>query len=239
MTGAFENPHCLLRNPVSASTHLFWALVACFVTALFWQLTRRDRRRRWSIMVFGVSMCLLFTASGVYHSLRVTPRLLNFFRLLDHSMIYVLIAGTFTPMVAILLEGRLRITLLVLIWAIAVVGIVCKWTLADPPYAITVGVYIGMGWIGIIPMPWLIQAIGVRGMAWSVLGGVLYTLGGIADAVRWPILIPGVVGCHEVLHVLDMFASLSHIYFVFRYILPYQGPAVSWVSATAQLPQPV
>src|SRR5690242_111613 len=103
MLGALEIAGCPLRNPVSAATHLFWAVVAVFVTALFWRLTRGDRARRWSIMTFGVSMCLLYTASGVYHSLRCGERALNFFRLVDHSMIYVLIAGTYTPIIVILL----------------------------------------------------------------------------------------------------------------------------------------
>lgn len=162
MVGAVEIPGCPLRNPVSATTHLFWAVVAGFITAIFWRLTRGDRERRWSIMTFGLSMCLLYTASGVYHSVRFGEHALNFFRLLDHSMIYVLIAGTYTPVFAILLRGWLRPGLLVLIWALAALGIVCKWVLTLPPYEVTVGLYIGMGWLGILPMPQVIRAIGVR-----------------------------------------------------------------------------
>src|SRR5262249_43834994 len=134
MLDAVFGDGCPLRNPVAASTHLFWALVAVFVTALFWQLTRGDWVKRWSVMTFGVSMCLLCTASGVYHSLRISDRPLNVFRLVDHSMIYVLIAGTYTPIVAILLKGWMRISQFLLIWSIAVVGIVCKWAFSAPPY---------------------------------------------------------------------------------------------------------
>jgi len=213
----------MLRNPVSAGTHLFWALVSLFVTALFWRLTRGDWLRRWSVMTYGVSMCLLFTASGVYHSLRVNPPTLEFFRLLDHSMIYVLIAGTYTPVVAVLLEGRQRICLLVLIWGLAAIGIVCKWVLTAPPYEVTVGLYIAMGWIGLLPIRQLIRAIGVRGMLWGILGGILYTLGGVCDVSGWPVIVPGLIGPHEVLHILDMFASLIHIYFIINYVLAYQG----------------
>lgn len=223
MLDAVVSAGCPLRNPVAAATHLFWAVVAVYITALFWQLTRGDWVKRWSVMTFGVSMCLLYTASGVYHSLRVSDRPLNFFRLLDHSMIYVLIAGTYTPIAVILLRGWMRTSQLLLIWGIAIVGIVCKWALSAPPYPVTVGAYIGMGWIGILPVRQLIQAIGLRGMAWSVLGGILYSLGGVCDAIRWPVFIPGVLGSHEVLHVLDMFASLTHIVFVIKYVLPYSS----------------
>ncbi len=231
-----------LRNPVAASTHLFWALLAIWITALFWQLTRGDPVRRWSLMTFGISLCLLYSASGIYHSLRISARPLNFFRLLDHSMIYVLIAGTYTPMVMLILKGWFRLSQLILIWSIALVGIVCKWTLPAPPYPVNVGIYVGMGWIGLLSMPHLIQAVGVRGMAWVLMGGILYTLGGVCDAICWPIFIPGVVGHHEVLHVLDMFASLAHVYFVIRYILPYSdqpptGTASLWVRERVPLPR--
>jgi hemolysin III len=226
MLGAVEITGWPFRNPVSASTHLFWALVAMFITGLFWQLTRGDWRRRWSVMTFGLSLCLLYTASGVYHSLQGNERIVNFFRLLDHSMIYVLIAGTYTPILVIMLRGWLRSSQLVLIWAIALAGIICKWTLPAPRYEVTVALYIGMGWMGIIPMPQLIRAIGIRGVAWSVAGGILYTLGGICDAIRWPVLIPGVIAYHEVLHILDMIASATHVVFVIKYVLPYQRPPV-------------
>ncbi len=220
--GAIEIPGWALRNPISAGTHLFWALVAIYVTALFWRLTRGDRLRRWSVMTFGVSMCLLFTASGVYHALRVNPPTLEFFRLLDHSMIYVLIAGSYTPVLAVLLQGWQRTGLLILVWSLAVIGIVCKWVLTAPPYEVTVGLYVGMGWLALIPIPQMIKAVGLRGVLWTLLGGILYTLGGVCDAVGWPTLVSWLIGPHEVLHLLDMLASLIHVYFIIQYVLPYQ-----------------
>jgi hemolysin III len=211
-----------LRNPVSATTHLLWFGLAVFLTAVFWKLTQGSRLRRWSTLTFGVSMCLLYGASGLYHSLRVNQKTLEFFRLLDHSMIYVLIAGTFTPICAMLLHGRQRISLLVLIWGLAVIGIACKWLFAAPPYPVTVAMYIGMGWIGVIPMRQLFQALGPRGMAWVLLGGILYTAGGVCDAVKWPLLWPGLFGPHEVLHVCDMAATVVHVYVLLCFILPYR-----------------
>lgn len=224
---AWEYDWCPLRDPVSSATHLFWCLAAFFFTALLLRLARGDRLRWWSVACFGFSMCLLYGASGIYHALKVEPRVLEYFRLIDHSAIYVLIAGSATPIFAVLLRGRLRVYLLSLIWGMAAIGIACKWLLPAPIYSVTVGLYIAMGWVGVIPVVQVIRAIGVRGMAWAVLGGLLYTAGGIADAMRWPVIYPGVVGAHEVLHVLDMGGTLSHIVLIIRYVLPFQGLVVA------------
>jgi hemolysin III len=212
----------LFRNPVSASTHLLWCVFGAYVTGILWRLTRGDRVRQLSVGCFGLSMTLLYGASALYHAVRVGQPYLEYFRLLDHSAIYVLIAGTYTPVCAVLLQGRLRSSLLWGIWTVAATGIVCKWTLSEPPHWITVGLYVAMGWTGIIPVYQIVKAIGVQGMAWSLLGGVLYTIGGICEAVRWPVLWPHVVGYHEVFHVIDMSATFVHVFFMFRYILPFQ-----------------
>jgi hemolysin III len=212
----------VFRNPVSASTHLLWCLLGAYVTGIFWRLSRGDRVRQLSVACFGLSMTLLYGASGLYHAVRVGEPYLEYFRLLDHSAIYVLIAGTYTPVCAVLLKGRLRIGLLIMIWSLAAIGIVCKWVFSEPPHSVTVALYIAMGWTGLIPVHQLIKAVGVRGMAWGLLGGILYTLGGVCDAIRWPVLWPHVIGSHEVFHVFDMGATSVHIFFVIRYVLPFQ-----------------
>jgi hemolysin III len=213
-----------LRNPVSAGTHLVWCLWAMYVTALLWRLCRGDRLRRWSVGCFGLSMVLLYGASGAYHAIPShAPILISYLRKLDHSAIYVLIAGTYTPMFAVLLGGRRRLALLSLVWALAAAGIASKWLLPWPPYWLTVGLYVGMGWVGVFAVQPLVRAVGLRGMGLAMVGGLLYTAGGICDAVQWPVLYPGVVGSHEVLHVLDMGGTFTHVVFVFRYILPFRG----------------
>jgi hemolysin III len=197
---------------------------AVYVTALLWRLCRGDRVRQLAIGCFGASMVVLYAASGIYHAIPSgAPLLIRCFQKLDHSAIYVLIAGTYTPMFAVLLRGRLRVVLLALIWAMAILGIACKWLLPWPPYWLTVGFYVGMGWVGIFCAVPLVRAVGLRGMLWGLVGGILYTAGGVCDALHWPVLYPGVVGSHEVLHVLDMGGTLTHVFFVIRYILPFRG----------------
>src|SRR3954471_20148393 len=100
-------PFHLVRNPVSAGTHLLWCAFGIYVTALLWRLTRGDPARRWSVLCFGVCMSLLYLASGTYHAVRVRDDVLRYFKLVDHSAIYLLIAGTYTPVFAVLLQGRL------------------------------------------------------------------------------------------------------------------------------------
>ena len=213
----------VFRDPVSAGTHLLWCVLGLFITALLWRLSRGDRVRQLSTGMFGLSMVLLYGASGAYHAVpRETPQLMAYLRLLDHSAIYVLIAGTYTPVFAVLLRGRLRVVLLTMIWALAGVGIAAKWLLPWPPYGLTVALYILMGWVGIFPIWQLIRAVGVRGMAWGLLGGLFYTFGGVCDALSWPVLLPGVIGYHEVLHLADMGGTLIHVFFIVRYVLPFQ-----------------
>ncbi len=212
----------IFRNPVSAGTHLMWCVLGVYITGLFWRLSRGDRLRQWSTGVFGLSMVLLYGASGLYHAVPGQEPLLPYLQKLDHSAIYVLIAGTYTPICAVLLRGRLGIALLSLVWSLAGAGILAKWLLPWPKYGLTVGLYIFMGWLGLLPARQLIRAVGVRATLWGLLGGVLYTFGGVCDAAKWPILLPGVIGYHEVLHLADMGGTLVHVFFVVRYVLPFQ-----------------
>ncbi len=214
----------ILRNPVSAATHLLWCLWAVYATALLWRLARGDRRRQLAVGCFGLSMVLLYAASGTYHAVpAAASRLVEYLRRLDHSMIYVLIAGTHTPVFAVLLRGRLRIVCLIAIWALAAIGVACKWLLPWPPYWAAVALYIAMGWFCVLTIVPLVRAIGLRGMGMALAGGILYMAGGICDACHWPVLLPGVFGPHEVLHVFDMGGTLVHVFFVARYILPFQA----------------
>jgi hemolysin III len=141
-----------LRDPVSSTTHFAACLFGMFATALLWRLARdRGRRAQLALAAFGVSAVLLYGASATYHALCLTPDRLHFFQLLDHSAIYVLIAGTYTPAFYFLLPATPYRRLCVSgIWLFAVAGIVCKWTIPDVPYWLTVGLYFSMGWVGVL-----------------------------------------------------------------------------------------
>ena len=208
---------------MSCLTHLFGFLGAVYFTALFWRLGAADRCRRLSVGCFGASMCLLYAASSAYHGVLSPPHLIDVLRRLDHSAIYVLIAGTYTPIFAVLLRGRQRVLLLLMMWGVAAVGVACKWLLPWGAYGMGVGMYVGMGTLGLVSVASLLQALGARALALTLFGGACYTAGGVCDALGWPLLAPG-FGSHEVLHVCDLFGSLIHVVVVVRYVLPFERP---------------
>ena len=210
-----------LRDPVSSSTHLFMCFWAIFATLLLRRLTRHDRSRRLSVTVFGSSMVLLYFASGLFHGLMLPRSELRLFQKFDQSAIFLLIAGTCTPIMTILLTGRRRRWLLGGVWAIAFVGISCLWLLPKMPHAATVGIYMGMGWFGLLGIRQYCQAVGWRGISWALAGAALYTLGAIFELSKWPVIWPGVIQAHEMLHVTDMAATYCHVVFIMRYVIVY------------------
>jgi hemolysin III len=216
-----------LRDPVSSATHFAACLFALFATTLLWRLARpRGRRTQAAVAVFGLSMVILYAASATYHAVRLPPDRLHFYQLLDHSAIYLLIAGTYTPAFYCLLPDRLYRRLFVAgIWLIAAAGIACKWAIPEGPYWLTVGLYLGMGWVGVLTVMEMLRAIGVRGLAWGLWGGLSYTLGGLADLFQWPRVLPGLFGAHELFHLFAMGGTFCHFVFMVRHVIPFRRRA--------------
>lgn len=213
-----------LRDPVSSLSHLLTAVWALFATAVMVRLA--TPRRRVAAILYGVSMVALYTASGLFHGLYYqTLEQRRFFQKLDQSAIYGLIAGTNTPVMAIVLSGRRRKLLLSGIWLLAAGGIAALWLLPQASHTVVVSVYLLMGWIGVVPMRWYYRALGVRAMNWAWLGAACYTLGAFCELSRWPVIIPGWIGPHEVLHFCDSAGSLAFFVFIQRYVLPYNNQA--------------
>ncbi len=239
-----ENIHWMgLRDPVSSTTHFAACLFGIFATALLWRLGRsRGLRAQIALAAFGVSAIILYGASATYHALRLPPDQLRVFRMLDHSAIYLLIAGTYTPAFYFLLpDSPQRRLYLGGIWLLAIVGIVCKWTIPDMPYWLTVGLYIGMGWVGVLTVAEMLRAVGPRAMAWAFWGGLSYTIGGIADLFHWPRLVPGLFGSHEIFHLFAMGGTMCHFIFLVKYAFhaprraPQPRPAPAAVPARPTL----
>jgi hemolysin III len=215
------------RDPVSSLTHLAMAAFGVYVTFLLWRLTRHDRAKRRSLAVFGVCVVVLYAASGIYHAINLpkSAPVVDFFRRLDHSAIYALIAGTFTPVLVVALAGTWARRLLPLVWGLATAGIAAKWLFPFAPHPLTVGLYLALGWLGLLPAVPLVRAVGLGGLGWAALGGLLYTAGSLCEVFGWPILLPFYFGPHEVLHVCDMGGTTAHLVLMVRYVVPYPaGP---------------
>jgi hemolysin III len=214
----------LLRDPVASASHFLMAGLAVVATLFLVRFAGRDRGHRLSVLVFGLCMVVLYTASGLYHALRLPPAELRVFQRIDMSAIYLMIAGTCTPVAGILLRGRFRVILLTGVWLFALVGIGSLWVLPKPDHAVLVGTYLGMGWLGMAGIWHYWRATGWRGLRWALGGGLFYTLGAIIELAQWPVLVPGVVRSHELLHFCDMAGTACHVVFILKYVLPYRPP---------------
>jgi hemolysin III len=218
-----------LRDPVSSASHLLTAIWAVFATLVMLRLAAHRPGRLVPLAVYGVSMILLFLASGTFHGLHYdTPEQKRFFQKLDMSAVYLLIAGTYTPVLAIVLTGAWRAWFLRMVWLMALAGVGCLWLLPKPPHAAMVSFYLALGWLGILPLPVYYRALGWRAMNYVWVGAALYSAGAICELTHWPVIVPGWVQWHEVLHFCDTAASVTFFLFVVRYVIPFR----------AALPQP-
>jgi hemolysin III len=225
-----------LRDPVSSLSHLMTAVWAVFATLVMWRLAAPRPGRLLPVVIYGVSMVLLFLASGTYHGIYGTPEQRRFFQKIDQSAVYLLIAGTATPVQSILLTGAWRRWFLRMIWLLALSGVACMWLLPRAPHEAIVGFYLALGWLTILPMPLLYRAVGWRAMNWVWAGAAFYSLGAICELTEWPKIIPG-FGFHEVLHLCDSAASVIFFLFIVRYVIPYQPAKPPAATAAHAVPE--
>lgn len=216
-----------LKDPVSGLTHLVGAVlsIAALVLLVVWAaLFSNDKA--WDIVsftIFGTSLILLYTFSTLYHLCNVSERASTVLRKFDHIMIFILIAGTYTPICLGPIRGGWGWTVFGIVWGIAIIGTVisAKWIKA--PRWLTTGLYLGMGWAVIIAtyplIKTFIDANMFASLGWLLAGGIFYTVGAIIYGTKKPNLnIPG-VGFHEIFHIFVMLGSFCHFWFIFKYLL--------------------
>lgn len=207
------------REPASGFSHLVGALlsVAALISLLYVAITNRDVWQIVSFSIFGASMILLYSASATYHLVNASERAVRILQKIDHSMIFVLIAGTYTPICLTLLRGVLGYRLLALIWSCAAAGIVMKMFFFDIPRLLYTGIYLIMGWIAVFIIVPLYRAGGPLPLVWLLIGGLMYTAGGIIYAVKKPDLFPGWLGFHELFHIFVILGSAAHYVMILRF----------------------
>lgn len=160
-----------------------------------------------SLAVFAASMTALYLASCLYHCVNTTVRGRLFLRKLDHAMIYVLIAGTYTPICLSVLGGPLGWSLFGVIWGLAVLGMIVTMFWLNAPRLLTTMFYVGMGWMALLALRPLAAALAPAAFGWMLLGGVMYTAGGVMYALKWPLKNNPRFGCHEIFHVFVLLGS--------------------------------
>lgn len=174
-----------------------------------------------AMMIFMGSMVLLYGASTLYHSVVVPDRVLRVFRKLDHMMIFVLIAGSYTPVCMIVLGGNSGYTLLAAVWGIAAVGMLIKALWINCPKWFSSVIYIAMGWVCVFVFGQLFETLTSAAFAWLFAGGVIYTVGGVIYALKLPIFNSrhANFGSHEIFHLFVMAGSICHFIFMYQYVL--------------------
>lgn len=211
-----------IREPGSALTHFIGMLLAAFAATPL--LTKAARFAGEDCVIalgiFCISMVLLYGASATYHSLNLTGRALRIFRKLDHMMIFVLIAGSYTPICLVVLGGEMGYTLLAVIWGLALFGMILKACWITCPKWFSSVIYIAMGWACVAVFRPLLEVLPGAAFGWLLGGGIIYTVGGIIYALKLPLFNAKheFFGSHEIFHLFVMAGSFCHFIFMYYYV---------------------
>jgi hemolysin III len=209
-----------MREPVNGLTHYFAALAAVIGLIVLLVLSRGDFLRQETLLVYGASLVLMLMASASYHLIEGSPQRIQFLRKIDHSSIFILIAGTYTPICVNLMSGFWQWGMLLIIWAFALIGTLSKILLINTPRWFTAAVYLVMGWLGVLAANELLVALPPGALVLLVLGGLAFTFGAIVYITKTMNFVPGVFGFHEVWHIFVIVGCLFHFVLMLVYIAP-------------------
>ncbi|WML37342.1 hemolysin III family protein [Clostridium sp. OS1-26] len=210
-----------LREPVSGLTHLFgvFASIVGLVILIVYSATQSSVWHIVTFSIFGASLILLYSASSIYHLASVSQKAINILRRVDHSMIYLLIAGSYTPICLIALRGAWGWSIFGTIWGLTIIGIIIKNFWFNAPRWLSTLFYIFMGWLVIIAIYPLNKVFSPGAMSWLFAGGIAYTVGGVIYATKWPKINLKYFGFHEIFHIFVLAGSFCHYWLMFKYVL--------------------
>jgi hemolysin III len=199
-----------IREPVNGLTHLGGAIAAVFGMIALIVISRVQPVKIVSVLVYSFSLIAMFCASAIYHMANVKPFFLQTLRKIDHSAIFLLIAGTYTPFCLLAFTGFWHWGLFALIWVIAVIGVLVSIFYIKSPRWLHTGIYVVMGWLCVMAAPQMPAVLPVASMVWLFLGGVIYTLGAVVYATKILDFVPGKFGFHEIWHIFVLLGALVH-----------------------------
>jgi len=211
-----------IKDPWSALTHFIGMLLALFATAplLVKAAFSGERMNVYAMSVFMISMILLYAASATYHAFGIGDRLYIVLKKIDHMMIPVLIAGTYTPICLISLKDGIGPILFAMVWIMAIGSILIKAFWVTCPKWFSSALYIAMGWLCIMGMSSIVQNLSRPAFLWLLIGGILYTVGGVIYALKLPLFNSRhkSFGSHEIFHLFVMGGSFCHYIVMFGYV---------------------
>lgn len=227
------------HDPFAASSHLAFAGFLLFAGAVLFKLTRgHPPSRRWAVGLFALSAVLLYLASGLFHGVtHAADGSYELFRRFDLSGIFLLVAGSYLPLFAYLLNGKWRVVMTGILGGLAAVGVTAVWVVEAPKSATMVPLYAAVAAVGLVPLPIYWRVGGWRVVVWVFAAAGVYALGGVAEVLKWPTLVPGVIGPHEVLHVTDTLGTLAHLGLVVRLVRSQAVPPATRRTASTNRPK--
>jgi hemolysin III len=189
-----------LREPINSLTHGAGAVLSLvgLILLLYEAVQRGSVNQFIAFSMFGLSMILLYTSSTLYHGLPVREKTVAILQKVDHCMIYVLIAGTYTPVCLLVLDGSWKWGFFCTIWGLAIIGIIKKFLWMDAPSWLSLCFYLGMGWLAVITFPLLMDKLPLAFLVWISIGGIAYTLGAVIYGFKKPNPIPEWFGHHGI-----------------------------------------
>jgi len=211
-----------MREPINGLTHLggaVFAFVGLLALVIKASLERGASLAIVAAIIFGVSMMALYAVSATYHMVLASDRAIAIWRRLDHSMIYLLIAGSYAPFFLVSLNGPTGWVLFSIVMLIAVSGITFKLVWFNSPRWLSTTLYIGMGWIMVFAITPLAQVLSPLGIGLLFLGGIFYTIGGIIYGFKPRVLSFKHLGFHEIFHIFVLLGSLAHFLCVYFFVL--------------------
>lgn len=211
-----------IKDPGSALTHFIGMLLALFaaVPLLVKASHTPDHTHVATLAIFIISMILLYSASTTYHTFDISPKVNQTLRKIDHMMIFVLIAGTYTPVCIEILGGKTGWSMLALVWGIAAIGILINALWITCPKWFSSLIYIAMGWICVLAFSRIVAALPPAAFGWLLAGGIIYTVGGVIYALKLPIFNNRHknFGSHEIFHLFVMGGSLCHYIMMYAFV---------------------
>jgi hemolysin III len=207
-----------VKDPFSCFSHLLGVLLA--IPGLVWLIVRADGEpwRTVAFAIYGASLILLYAASTLYHWAPGAPAKQDLLRRFDHTAIFLLIAGTYTPVCLVTLRGPLGWSLLGVMWGCAVAGTIIKLFFPQLPRWLNPVLYLGMSWVGMVALVPLLRTLPLSGLGWLLLGGLSYTTGAVIYGVQRPNPYPNAFGFHDIFHLFVLAGSALHFVFMLRYV---------------------
>lgn len=213
-----------IKEPGSAITHFIGMLMALFAAVPLLIKAAHEPSRIYiiSLTIYAASLILLYAASTTYHTFDISAKVNTVLKKIDHMMISVLIAGSYTPVCLIVLKGKTGIILLSIVWAIAVAGILIKAFWVYCPKWVSSVLYIGMGWTCVLAFTQILNNMSPAAFGWLLAGGIIYTAGGVIYALKLPLFNNRHknFGSHEIFHLFVMGGSACHFVVMYAFLLP-------------------